>query len=396
MAEGELIFPNEPLIRVHGSLVEAQLLETVLLNVRNFQTLIATKTARIVEAANGKNILEFGLRRAQGFNGALSATRASFIGGAYGTSNVLAGKLFGIPVQGTMAHSWVMAFETEEEAFAKYAELYPETTVILVDTFNTIKNGLPDAINILKELKGKKIKNFGIRLDSGDFEYLSKTARSMLDDEGLNEAKIIVSNELDENIIEELVNKKSPIDVFGVGYNLVTGKDDPALTGVYKLCSISKDNKFMPCLKISDDPRKTTNPDIKNILRFYKNNEMLADLIVLENEKDIILEKIKFKRPIEFRHPDYEHKFFILNEYDEIKILLNKVIEKGKLISPNPKIYDIKNNSKINMKKINPTYKRLLNPHVYKVSISEKLMLLKLDMIKKFNLGVNEDDKTEL
>jgi len=311
--EGEIVFPKEPLLRVHSTIIEAQFLESILLNIINFQTLIATKAARIVEAARGKTIIEFGLRRAQGIDGALSAARASFIGGVDSTSNVLAGKFFNIPVRGTMAHSWIMTFNSEYEAFNKFSELYPTNTIVLVDTYDTLKTGIPAAIKVFKKLKKQGIKNFGIRLDSGDLEYLSKQARHLLDQANLKEAKIVVSNELDEHVIDQLMNRKAPIDFFGVGTKLITAADDPSLTGVYKLVSKQENKNFKPLMKISDNPEKTTNPDVKNIIRLYdEDNYMLGDLIHQEHEQKKIISQIKIKRPLTFFHPEYEYQSVII------------------------------------------------------------------------------------
>lgn len=381
--EGEIVFPNQPLIRVHGNIIEVQLLETIILNIINFQSLIATKTSRIVEAAKGRGILEFGLRRAQGIDGAISATRASYIGGAIASSNVLTGKLFNIPPKGTMSHSWVMTFDNELESFEKYSELYPENTIILVDTYNTLNTGLPNAIKILKKLKENGIKNFGIRLDSGDLDYLSKASRKILDQAGLKNAKIIVSNELDEYIIEELITNNSPIDFFGVGTNLVTAKGDPALTGVFKLTTKIEKNKHIPSIKISNDPKKTTNPEVKNILRFYNGNYMIADLIFMEKEKDEFIKKIDNHEIIKLVHPEYDYKFIDLKDYNEFKILLKNIIKNGRLIIDLPTLDEIQVNTKKNLTRLDPSYKRLLNPHIYKVSLSERLMQLKIELIKK-------------
>lgn len=388
VSEGDIVFPNEPLIRVHGNVMEVQLLETIMLNVINFQTLIATKSARITEAAKGRAVLEFGLRRAQGMDGAVSASRASFIGGAAATSNVLAGKLFGIPPKGTMAHSWVMAFDSELESFKKYAEIYPDSTIMLVDTYNTLESGVPQAIKVLTKLKKKGVKSFGIRLDSGDLDYLARETRSMLDKAGLKNAKIVVSNELDEYVIEELVNKGAPIDSFGVGTNLVTARGDSSLTGVFKLVAKKEDADFIPSIKISNDPKKTTNPGIKNIVRFYKNNQMLSDLIFMENEKDELFSLIKRKKEIIFCHPDYSYKHFKLANYDETKILLNKIIANGKLVTGLSSLTDIQKRCRENIGKLDLSYKRLLNPHIYKVSLTQDLMLLKIGLINKYNNSI--------
>jgi len=382
--EGEIIFPNEPIIKIKANMIEAQLIESILLNIINFQILIATKSARITESAKGKTILEFGLRRAQGIDGALSATRASFIGGADATSNVLAAKIFNIPPKGTMAHSWVMAFKNETEAFEKYTKLYPYNTILLVDTYNTLEKGIPAAIKSLKKLKRKGIKNFGIRLDSGDLEYLSKQARKMLDSAGLKEAKIVVSNELDEYIIEELINKNSPIDFFGVGTNLVTAKGEPSLTGVYKLVAMKKNNKYVPIIKVSNTIEKISNPGVKNILRLYDENYMIGDLIFLEEETNIIEKKIKNNLPLFFYHPEYEYKYLKISNYKTHKILLKNIVKNGKLNYVFPSLKEIQQKTKNNLKKLHPSYKRLLNPHIYKVSITKKLMDLKKTLIKKY------------
>ncbi len=364
--------------------MEAQLLESFLLNVINFQTLIATKTARIVEATRGRAVLEFGLRRAQGIDGALSAARASFIGGTVGTSNTFAGKIFGIPVNGTMAHSWIMAFKSELESFKKYAELYPETTILLVDTYDTLKKGIPCSIKVLKKLKKQGIKRFGIRLDSGDLEYLSKQGRRMLDKAGLKEAKIVVSNELNEYIIDELMNKDAPIDFFGVGTHLVTAQGDPSLSGVFKLVAKKENGKYIPSIKVSNNPEKTTNPHVKNVARLYNRQFMIGDLIFLEKEKKSLKKRIDTLKPLAFHHPEYDYQSLKVDKYCRTKFLLNNIVCNGKLKYKFPSLKEIQQKTRRNLKKLHPSYKRLLNPHIYKVSITKKLMDLKLSMIKQY------------
>lgn len=382
--EGEVVFPREPLIRVQANIIEAQLLEGILLNIVNFQTLIATKTARIVEAARGRAVLEFGLRRAQGIDGALSATRAAFIGGAVATSNTLGGRIFNIPVRGTMAHSWVMSFNRELDSFKKYAELYPEQTIILVDTYDTLEQGLPAAIKVFKKLKKEGIRRFGVRLDSGDLEYLSKQARKILDEAGFKEALIVVSNELDEYIIEQLMEKDSPIDVFGVGTNLVTAKGDSALTGVYKLVAKKIGRGYRPTIKISNHPEKITSPHIKNILRIYdKENLMLGDLIFLEREKKSILKKVRSGEPLMFFHPDYNCPGLKMTDYKSSRILLRNIVKQGRLNYSFPDLEKIQQRAKDSLKQLHPTFKRLLNPHVYKVSLTKELKELKATLINK-------------
>jgi len=381
--EGNIVFPNEPLLRVHGNIIETQLLESIILNFINFQSLIATKTARIVISTNNGKVLEFGLRRAQGIDGALSGTRASYIGGAVATSNTMAGMMYNIPVSGTMAHSWIMSFKTELEAFEKYIELYPDKVTLLVDTFDTLKSGIPNAIRAFKKIPKEKRKNLGIRLDSGDLEYLSKQARKMLDENGLQEVKIIVSNELDEWIINQLIKNNSPIDAWGVGTKLITADKDPSLTGVYKVVAKEKEKKFEPCIKISNNPEKITNPGIKNIYRFYNgDNLMIGDLIYLEDEEDELKRLIKAKKSLRFNHPSIEYVNFNLENYSRAEKLLHPIVKNGKRIKKERQLNEIRNFTEKKLNELDTTYKRLLNPHIYKVSLSDNLMKLKFKLIK--------------
>ncbi len=381
--EGNIVFPNEPLLRVHGNIIETQLLESIILNFINFQSLIATKTARIVISTNNGKVLEFGLRRAQGIDGALSGTRASYIGGAVATSNTMAGMIYNIPVSGTMAHSWIMSFKTELEAFEKYIELYPDKVTLLVDTFDTLKSGIPNAIRVFKKIPKEKRKNLGIRLDSGDLEYLSKQARKMLDENGLQEVKIIVSNELDEWIINQLIKNNSPIDAWGVGTKLITADKDPSLTGVYKVVAKEKEKKFEPCIKISNNPEKITNPGIKNIYRFYNgDNLMIGDLIYLEDEEDELKRLIKAKKSLRFNHPSIEYVNFNLENYSRAEKLLHPIVKNGKRIKKERQLNEIRNFTEKKLNELDTTYKRLLNPHIYKVSLSDNLMKLKFKLIK--------------
>ena len=285
MDEGSLIFPSEPILRIEAPIIEALLLEGLILNTINFQSLIATKTARIWLASGKSSIMEFGLRRAQGADGAMSATRAAIIGGAAGTSNTLGGKLYGVPVMGTMAHAWVMSFPSEEEAFEQYASIYPDKSVFLIDTYNTLGSGIEAAIKVGKKLQAQG-KNFGVRLDSGDMQYLSTEVRKRLDAAGLPEAKISISNELTEEIIESLILNKAPIDSWGVGTHMVTGGQESSFTGVYKLAARqSDDGTWLPVMKLSDNPAKITNPGIKQVWRLYDNDGFFkADIIGLYDE----------------------------------------------------------------------------------------------------------------
>jgi len=378
MDEGTVVFPNEPLIRVEGSLVECQLIEGILLNIINFQSLIATKTCRIWLASGKGKIMEFGLRRAQGPDGAVSASRAAFIGGAYGTSNTLAGKIYGIPVMGTMAHSWIMSFDSEEEAFEKYAELYPDRSIFLIDTYDTLKSGIHNAIKIGKKMshKGKRI---GVRLDSGDIQYLSKEVRRLLDTAGLLNAYITVSNDLDENIIETLVKEGAPVDSWGVGTKMITGAREAAFTGVYKLAARAENGNTVPVMKFSDNPDKTTNPGIKQVWRIRdKNGSAVADVICLDTE-----DKPKEGKNCCFWHPaaDYRHFFHTIG--GNVETLLKKRLENGKLTEAQPSLAEIRAKTASDIECFDSTYKRLLNPHIYKVSVTEALRKVKLDIIQK-------------
>jgi len=381
MDEGTVIFPHEPLIRVEGNLIECQIIEGLLLNVINFQSLIATKTCRIWLASEKGSVMEFGLRRAQGFDGAISASRAAYIGGVSSTSNTLAGKIFGIPAMGTMAHAWIMSFNSEEEAFDAYASIYPDKTVFLIDTYDTLKSGIQNAIKIGKKLDaaGKK---FGVRLDSGDIQYLSIEVRKQLDKAGLKNAFITVSNDLDEHIIETLVKEGSPIDSWGVGTRLVTGGTAASFTGVYKLAAIHENEKIKPVMKLSDNLEKTTNPGIKQVWR-VKDEEGLAiaDVLSLDDGTDDLSRGNQYC----FWHQsaDYRHFFHTIEGKGSVVPLLKKRMESGKLILDHPPLENVKKHAEINLEDFDSSYKRLLNPHVYKVSITDKLRALKLQLIEK-------------
>ncbi len=382
MDEGTVIFPQEPLVRIHANLIEAQILEGLILNHVNFQSLIATKTARIWLASKKAPIMEFGLRRAQGPDGAMSATRAAYIGGAAGTSNTLAGKLYGIPVMGTMAHSWIMSHTSELEAFREYAKIYPENSVFLIDTYDTLKSGVKNAIIAGGELV-KKGYNFGVRLDSGDISYLTREVRKELDNAGFPQAKISVSNELTEEIISTLVAGNAPINSWGVGTHMVTGGNESSFTGVYKLCARhDKVNGGMtPAMKFSDNPAKTTNPGIKNVYRLYDENNMAcADILTLEDET------IEIGKEYRYYHPMVDYRQFSFKAA-RIEPLLKKRIEKGQRVMPRLSDKEQLKLSHDNMQKqleaFDESYKRILNPHIYKVSISEKLKDLKLKFIQE-------------
>jgi nicotinate phosphoribosyltransferase len=376
MAEGALVFPGEPMVRVHASLIEAQLIESALLSILNFQTLIATKSARIRLAARGGSIVEFGLRRAQGLDGALSASRAAFIGGSSATSNTLAGKLYGIPVRGTMAHSWVMAFRNELEAFEKYAQTYPDGTVLLIDTYDTLGSGIENAIEVGKKLKADGHTGFGVRLDSGDLEYLSKAVRARLDSAGLTEARIMASNELEEEIIEQLVTRGAPIDSWGVGTHLVTGGNDPALTGVYKICARQDNGRWIPTIKVSNNPEKVTNPGIKQVWRFTNGaGSPLADLVGLADEAP------RPGVPHQLHHPSGDYRSLVMEEYAGITPLLTLRVKGGKILG-DADLPAARARAIAELERLDDTYKRLINPHVYKVSLSTGLADLKARLIQ--------------
>lgn len=382
MDEGNVIFPQEPLVRIHANLIEAQILEGLVLNTVNFQSLIATKTARVYIASKNGAIMEFGLRRAQGADGAMSATRAAFIGGAAGTSNTLAGKLYGIKVMGTMAHSWVMSHKNELEAFRSYAKIYPENSIFLIDTYDTLHSGIKNAIIAGGELV-KKGYNFGVRLDSGDISYLTHEVRKELDHAGFPQAKISVSNELTEEIISTLVAGNAPIDSWGVGTHMVTGGNEASFTGVYKLAARfdKKTNQMIPTMKFSDNPAKTTNPGIKNVFRLYdENDNAAADILALDDE--IIEEKKEYR----FFHPMVDYRQFTFTPH-RVEPLLKKRIENGVRIGTRlpekEQLLISRETMQKQLSSLDESYKRILNPHIYKVSITEKLKDLKVDFIER-------------
>lgn len=378
IAEGTVVFPNEPLLRVHTSLIDAQLLEGLLLNTLNFQSLVATKASRMVLASRGGDVLEFGLRRAQGSDGALSASRAAFVGGCSITSNTLAGKVFSIPVSGTMAHSWVMAFNSELEAFRTYAELYPGSTALLIDTYDTLGSGIDNAIIVGLE-EQKKGHSIAVRIDSGDLSYLPRVVRKRLDDAGLTDAKIIVSNDLTEAIVQTLVHDEVPIDIWGIGTHLVTGGTHASLNGVYKLAAMENPSgQFVPTMKISNSYEKSTTPGIKQVWRFYdKDGGALADLVGLEGET------IEAGVDYIFYHPFNEGDFFEMHtdRYAHFEALLKPVMKGGKRIGPKPELSEIKERGQESLTHFHRTYLRQINPHIYKVSLTERLKRMKMEKL---------------
>ncbi|MDR2135144.1 MAG: nicotinate phosphoribosyltransferase [Treponema sp.] len=380
--EGSVIFPHEPLIRVDSSLIESQILEGMLLNTVNFQSLIATKTARVYLASGRGSIMEFGLRRAQGPDGAMSASRAAFIGGASGTSNTLAGKVYGMPALGTMAHSWIMSFPSEEDAFRAYAEIYPERAVFLIDTYDTLKSGTPNAIKVGRELAAQGY-NFGVRLDSGDIHYLSVEVRKMLDQAGFPQATITVSNDLDEHIIHTLREAGAPVNFWGVGTQMVTGGTEAAFTGVYKLAAREDGaGKLIPAIKFSDNPEKTTNPGIKQVWRIKDPQGMaVADVLTLvDDQGEEILEK---KNRYAFWHPSADYRHFYHEISGSAERLLKPRMEQGRILA-RTSLAEIRERVNRDLDSLDPSYKRLLNPHVYKVSITGRLRDLKLKLIQDY------------
>lgn len=380
MPEGTVVFPNEPLIRVKAPIFEAQLIETALLNIVNHQTLIATKASRVVQAAQGDSVLEFGLRRAQGPDAGIYGARAAIIGGCNATSNVLAGKKFGIPVQGTHAHSWIMSFPSELEAFRAYAHAFPHSCLLLVDTYDTLKIGVPNAITVFNELREKGIEPLGIRLDSGDLAYLSKEARKMLDQAGFPNAKIVASSDLDEEVIWDLKAQGAAIDVWGVGTAMITSKDCPALGGVYKLVAEEKDGQMIPRIKISENAFKITNPGYKKVARLYDRDthKAIADLIMLDHET------IDESKPLTIFDPINTWKRMTLTNF-KARELLVPVFRNGKRVYELPSLMDIQKYAKKEMNTLWAEYKRLTKPHVFKVDLSDELYNLKNKLLKEYS-----------
>jgi len=376
--EGEPVFPGEPILTIKAPLIQAQFAETALLNIINHQTLIATKSSKICRATQGRGIvMEFGLRRAQGPDAGINGARAAIIGGCSSTSNVIAGQKFNVPVAGTMAHSWVMDYPTEYEAFRAYADSYPNNCLLLVDTYDTLRSGVPNAIKVFKELKAAGYKPKGIRLDSGDLAYLSKKARKMMDDAGFPEAIICVSGDLDERSINSLIQQGAKIDSWGVGTKLITSEDLPALGGVYKLSAVvSKDGTITPKIKLSDNTAKITNPAFKNLYRLYdrENGMAIADLITLRDET------VDDTQPLTLFHPVETWKEHEVENF-RAEPLLHTIVKGGELVYDFPSLMEIQAFSKSQLAKFWEEYLRLDVPQLYKVDLSTKLHKLKIDMI---------------
>ena len=383
--EGTVVFPTEPLLRVKAPIMEAQIVETAILTIINHQSLIATKASRVAWSAGNDAVMEFGLRRAQGPDAGIYGARAAIIGGCAGTSNVLTGKMFDVPVLGTHAHSWVMSFPSEVEAFRCYAKTFPNACTFLVDTYDTLRSGVPNAIKVFKEMQadGIELKNYGIRLDSGDLAYLSKEARKMLDAAGFTDAKITASSDLDEYLIMSLKLQGAKINNWGVGTKLITSDDCPSFGGVYKL-SAESDGKggFIPKIKLSDNPSKVTNPGIKKVLRFYSKDtgKIKADLICLEEE--------------EYKETDTIHLFDHMAKWKNmilkpgtytIRELLVPIFLDGKCVYTSPSVMDIKANCNHELSTLWDEHRRLANPHTVPVDLSDKLFELKNRLIDELS-----------
>ncbi len=382
--EGTVVFPREPLLKVIAPVMEAQLVETTILNLLNHQSLIATKASRVVYAAKGDGIMEFGLRRAQGPDAGLYGARAAMIGGCIGTSNVLTGQMFQVPVKGTHAHSWIMSFPDEYTAFKTYAELYPNACILLVDTYDVLNSGVPNAIRVFQEMKaaGHEMRGYGIRIDSGDLAYLSKQAYKMLDEAGFGDAIISASSDLDEHLIESLKSQGAKINSWGVGTNLITCQDNPAFGGVYKLAAIknAEDEDFVPKIKLSENVEKVTNPGNKTIYRIYdkKTGKIRADLICLANETfDPKEDMIIFDPMATWKKTKIAGGSYTLRE------LLVPVFQKGECVYTSPSVMEIRD---ICQKELNTLWdetRRFANPQEVYVDLSDKLFKIKTDLLEQ-------------
>lgn len=374
--EGNVLFPNEPLLRISGPILQCQLLETPLLNILNFHTLIATKAARIVSVSNNIPVLEFGLRRAQGLDGGLSASRAAYIGGCTATSNTLAGKLFGIPVKGTHSHSWVMAFENELDSFYALANAMPNNVVFLVDTYNSLV-GIKKAIEVGMWLRERGKKLAGIRLDSGDLAYLSIEARKLLDAAGFQDTLIVASNDLNEHVIASLNEQGAKISTWGVGTQLITAFDEPALGAVYKLSAIeAKNGKWKHTIKLSEQSIKISTPGILQVRRYFKDKYYFADMIYDELT-------YKPKKETTIIDPIDINRFYKIAQNCEYEELLKPIFKNGELVYQRPAITQIRQKCISSLNKLHPSIKRLLNPHHYPAGLEKSLFEYKLELIRK-------------
>ena len=376
--EGTTVFPYEPLVTVRAPLYEAQLLETMLLLLVNHESLIATKTRKIVNEANGRPVMEFGARRAHGADAAVYGARAAIIGGAVSTSCTLTAQKFNVPSSGTMAHSWIQSFDNEYEAFKAYAEIYPNNCTFLIDTYDTLRSGLPNAIKVFDNvLKPQGIRPVAVRLDSGDLAYLSKEVRKILDEAGYSDCKICATNSLDEKLISSLLKQDAKIDIFGVGENLITSKSNPVFGAVYKLAAIEKDGVIIPKIKISENVVKITNPSFKKIYRFYskETGKALADLITLHDEEVLEGEYTIFDQENTWKRKTLSNYY--------VKPLLTKIFENGNLVYNSPSLKEIAEYSKNDLNTFWDEIKRLDNPHKYFVDLSQNLWNLKQELLNR-------------
>lgn len=387
--EGSIVFPNEPLVTVRGPIIQASLIETMLLLTINHQSLIATKTSRIVRAAKGRPVMEFGSRRAQGPDAATLGAKAAYIAGAVGTANTLADSQYGVRALGTMAHSWIMMFDTEYDAFKAYARIYPENCTLLVDTYDTLTSGVPNAIRVFKEvLEPMGYRPGGIRLDSGDMAYLSKNARRMLDEAGFSDAKIVASNSLDEYKIEQILGQGAKLDSFGVGENLITAKSHPVFGGVYKLAAIERDGEIIPKIKISENVDKITTPGFKKFYRLYSNDtgKAVADVITLHDES------IDPSLPYEVFHPVYTWKRTLLTDY-HVRCMVQQIYAAGELIYQCPDIEQTKAYCASELDSFWDEYKRFENPQEYKIDFSRKLWEMRQNLINQVHGRIHGSER---
>lgn len=383
--EGTVVFPREPLVKVIAPIMEAQLVETAILTIVNHQSLIATKTVRVVHAAKGDGIMEFGLRRAQGPDAGIYGARAAMIGGCIGTSNVLAGQLFDVPVKGTHAHSWIMSFPDEYTAFKKYSELYPDACILLADTYDTLKSGVPNAIRVFTEMReaGIPLTFYGIRLDSGDLAYMSKKARKMLDEAGFPDAVISASSDLDEYLITSLKGQNAAITSWGVGTNMITSADCPAFGGVYKLAAVmDEEGEFIPKIKLSENSEKITNPGNKTVFRIYdkETGKIRADLISLADETfDISQDLLIFDSVETWKKTKLKGGTYNMRE------LLVPVFLKGECVYSSPSVMEIRDYCAREQDTLWDETRRLTNPHEVYVDLSDKLFRIKAGLLDQMN-----------
>lgn len=380
--EGTPIFPGEPVVKVRGPVIQAQFIETMVLLTINHQSLIATKANRIVRAADGRPVMEFGSRRAQSYDGAVLGARAAYISGCVGTACTMAGRDFGIPALGTMAHSWVQMFDNELEAFRAYARIYPQNCVLLVDTYNVLRSGIPNAIEVFnEELLPRGYRPAGIRIDSGDVAYLSKQARKMLDEAGFPDCKIVVSNSLDEYIIRDLLAQGAAIDIFGVGEKLITAKSEPVFGGVYKLVAVEKEGKIVPKIKVSENVEKITTPGSKQVYRLYDRDtgKALADVVTLANEK------IDDTKPYEIFHPIHTWKRKTLTNFTSRRLLV-PIFKGGRCIYQSPDIHTIREYCQQQVDTLWEEVRRFENPHEYYVDLSYDLWKIKNELLSKYSV----------